>query len=137
MAYAIGSELTLGLHDLLLSDCSREQHSESRSGGSGGDTEQSESFEFFLISRFSFVASFVCMYAFIPSLRRELGRLLSGRVAAKYAIVSIAIVSMAIVSIAIVSMASVSRASVLTTCRSARARSARPLALMCGRREVQ
>ena len=42
MAYAIGSELTLGLHDLLLSDCSREQHSESRSGGSGGDTEQRE-----------------------------------------------------------------------------------------------
>ena len=84
MAYAIGSELTLGLHDLLLSDCSREQHSESRSGGSGGDTEQSESFEFFLISRFSFVASFVCMYAFIPSLRRELCRLLSGQVAPKY-----------------------------------------------------
>ena len=28
--YAIGSELTLGLHDLLLSDCSRDQHSEAR-----------------------------------------------------------------------------------------------------------
>ena len=48
--YAIGSELTLGLHDLLLSDCSRDQHSEARASGvmgagAGGEGEQSESFE--------------------------------------------------------------------------------------------
>ena len=105
VAYAIGSELTLGLHDLLLSDCSREQHSESRSGGSGGEAEQSESFEFFLISRFSFVASFVCMYAFIPSLRRELGRLLSGRVAAKYVVLSCCSEGLALTGYYLVSIA--------------------------------
>ena len=39
------------------------------------------------------------MYAFIPSLRRELGRLLSGRVAPKYAIASRAMASRAVLAL--------------------------------------
>ena len=73
--------------------------------GAGGEGEQSESFEFFLISRFSFVGSFVCMYAFIPSLRRELGRLLSGRVGAKYVVLSCCSEGLALTGYYLVSIA--------------------------------
>ena len=101
--FAVASELSLGLHDLMLSGCaySPERHRQKQLGAMsanfGADTPSAgaafldgaepgpaESFEFFVWSRCSFVATFVGMYALSPRLNAGLRDLLSGRISNKY-----------------------------------------------------
>ena len=71
VCYAVASELTLGLHDLLLSGCTYDRHAEESHGA--------ESIEFIVWSRIAFVATFVGAYSLIPSLRTELYALFTAR----------------------------------------------------------
>jgi hypothetical protein len=77
VAYAVLSELTFGLHDLLASACAYHGH-----GSSGGGSGETESFEYFVWSRCGFVTTFVGIYVLVPSLNRELRQLFAGRVRA-------------------------------------------------------
>jgi len=81
--FAILAELSLGLHDLMLSGCS--YNSERNADAEAGVSEESgESFEFFVWSRLSFCATFIGMYSVSPSLKMELRDLCRGRVPNKY-----------------------------------------------------
>ena len=79
--YAVASEMTLGLHDLLLSGCAYERPRAASASHAAGDGD--ESFEFIVWSRLAFVATFLAAYLGVSRLRSELLELLSGRVRAK------------------------------------------------------
>ena len=81
VSYAILSELTLGLHDLLLSSCAYDR---ADSAPVHGTESGAESFEFFVWSRCSSVATFVLLYVCVPSLRRDFVSLCTGSVRARY-----------------------------------------------------
>lgn len=80
--YAIFAEFSLGLHDLMLSGCGYKSDSaaasssEAGGGGLGSGEESSESFEFFVWSRLSFIATFVLMYTCSATLNAELREML-------------------------------------------------------------
>lgn len=97
---AIAAELALGLHDLMLSGCAysspekqqQQQRQHSLEGQAdplssmleASDPGPAESFEFFVWSRCSFVATFVGMYALSPKLNAQLRDLFSGRISHKF-----------------------------------------------------
>ncbi len=94
---AILAELSLGLHDLMLSGCSYTATSRrpmivdaplsATTGGAAAiDSveEVVESFEFFVWSRISFIGTFCAMYTLSPRLNAQLRDLLSGRIRGKY-----------------------------------------------------
>jgi hypothetical protein len=91
--FAIAAEFALGLHDLMLSGCAYDSERNVRAeaaalGGTPAEEESVESFEFFVWSRCSFVATFIGMYALSPRLNEQLSALFSGAVASKYVILS-------------------------------------------------
>ena len=93
MIFAIAAEFALGLHDLMLSGCAYDSERNVRAeaaalGGTPAEEESVESFEFFVWSRCSFVATFIGMYALSPRLNEQLSALFSGAVASKYVILS-------------------------------------------------
>ena len=79
--------------------------SSSGGGGGGGDGESSESFEFFVWSRFSFIAAFVGIYLSNRSLYDELRDLLSGTIENKYVALSALSESLTIVGFYLASIA--------------------------------
>uniref|UniRef100_A0A7S0LHD8 EamA domain-containing protein n=1 Tax=Coccolithus braarudii TaxID=221442 RepID=A0A7S0LHD8_9EUKA len=83
---AICAEFALGLHDLMLSGCSF--HANRIEPSPGGTEEVVESFEFFVWSRCSFIATFVGMYTFSPKLNAQLRELFSGRIPTRYILLS-------------------------------------------------
>lgn len=112
VAFAIAAEFSLGLHDLMLSGCAYHSHEKLppaaaaagdgaaagalAAGGASGAVavvgaeheESSESFEFFVWSRFSFIGTFASIYLASPSLYNELKELLSGHIENKYVALS-------------------------------------------------
>lgn len=60
----------------------------SGSSSHSGEGDTPESFEFFIWSRLSFIATFCCMYYFSPTLWAELRDLLSGKIDRKYVALS-------------------------------------------------
>ena len=67
----------------MLSGCSySSERPTAESEGDAGDTV--ESFEFFVWSRCSFIATFLGMYILSPTLNAELRELVSGRVASRF-----------------------------------------------------
>ena len=109
--FAIAAEFSLGLHDLMLSGCAYKSPAAvlsasaaadggvaAAAGGMGSSEgmgssipkseDSSESFEFFVWSRFSFIATFVTIYSVSPSLSQELRELLSGQIESKYVALS-------------------------------------------------
>jgi len=86
---AIAAEFALGLHDLMLSGCAYTAPGKGAPPSSPPSSapmveSATESFEFFVWSRCSFVFTFVGMYAFSPRLNAQLRDLTSGRVAPRY-----------------------------------------------------
>jgi len=83
---AILAEFALGVHDLMLSGCA--YHAEAHAAGGSGEgfswSASDDSYEYFVWSRLSFVATFVTMYALSPRLWAELRGLFEGAIALKY-----------------------------------------------------
>ena len=127
VTFAIAAEFSLGLHDLMLSGCAYKSpaaqlatatadggaaaaavgggSSGGELGGGGSSEDSSESFEFFVWSRFSFIATFVGIYSASPSLYSELRELLSGRIEKKYVALSAISESLTIVGFYLASIA--------------------------------
>eukprot|EP00966_Prymnesium_polylepis_P279614 6459685-Prymnesium_polylepis.1 len=81
---AVASELTLGLHDLLLSGCAYERPHAQQHGRPAEGEEGTESFEFVVWSRCAFVITFFSAYLLVRPLRDELLDLCAGRVRARF-----------------------------------------------------
>jgi len=86
---AILAEFALGMHDLMLSGCAYHTPAagvESSVLLSGMEVEPApdDSYEYFIWSRVSFVATFACMYSSSPRLYGQLKDLFSGRIAPRY-----------------------------------------------------
>lgn len=97
--YAVCSELSLGVHDLLLSACSYEE------GEDGQGKEGGESTQFFLLSRCSFCVIFLLLFACVPYLRRQLYNLLTGQVRTRYIALSVLSEGLTIVGFYLASIA--------------------------------
>jgi len=88
VSFAIMAEFALGLHDLMLSGCAyhaeRSPDDPAPAPTPGSEDDAVESFEFFVWSRCSFVATFIGMFTFFPKLNSELRDLFSGRVPTRF-----------------------------------------------------
>jgi hypothetical protein len=95
VASAILAELALGMHDLMLSGCA--YHADVvRNGGSSSPADaiidgqaeveplSDDSYEYFIWSRVSFIATFAGMYSLSPRLWGQLVELFNGLVAPRY-----------------------------------------------------
>ena len=131
VTYAVGAELALGLHDLMLSGTSysspqqQQQQQQQQAGlpaasgtldGAGvasavgaepshGSDDSAESFEFFVWSRCSFIVTFCALYLGNSSLYAELLDMFSGRVAHKYVYLSVISEGLTIVGFYLASIA--------------------------------
>jgi len=81
---AISAEFALGLHDLMLSGCAYHSQASRPPADALQPGQAAESFEFFVWSRCSFVATFGGMYLFSPKLYAQLCDLFAGRIRTRY-----------------------------------------------------